>query len=108
MYTKDNNNIFSRGNRTFFYKNDRLIACRDNGEKIHILWTEYEYMWAHLFDAYKYNTYRQACGWRYWRKHFPNRSYYSLPAEIVELLDLECDTFGTYVNKTGELIAYEA
>lgn len=107
MYTK-RNSIFSRGKRTLFYKNGVEIACRDDGEEINILWSFYADMQAQMVDADKYNTYRQVYGWRYWRKHFPNRFYYDLPKQIIELLDLPCDTYGTYINKAGEVVGYEA
>ena len=96
---KDNLFLFSKGETTF-YKNGCMIAKKDNNTgKIKFFYGELQYCWLELTNNTNYHTYTQAHGWRIWKKHFPNRSVYSLPEYVQELLDLPCSSYGEYYSK---------
>jgi hypothetical protein len=98
MYSKAVAPSFFFGQVTLFYKDGEIIASRQ-GESAPI-------------RLYQRGSLRQvsltrAQGFRYWGKHFPDRACYTLPALLEEAVAKESASFGTFVNRRGEEVAYE-
>jgi len=50
----------------------------------------------------------RAKGFRYWKKHFPERPWYLLPSELADAVEKPPRSFGQYASKKdGALIGYE-
>lgn len=49
----------------------------------------------------------RAKGFHYWKKHFPTRACYTLPAALQAAIDEPSRSWGTFINKNGKLVGYE-
>ena len=49
----------------------------------------------------------RAQGYKYWKKHFPNRIVWSLPEALQTAIDRDPTSFGVFRDKNGELVGYE-
>ena len=88
--------FFTKLPTRLYYKNGREIARSCDG---HIS----------LLPSYHSKCeLTRAQGFRYWEKHFPDRSRYTLPQVLQEAVDKPSHSFGQYVSKQdGALIGYE-
>jgi len=93
-YTKSTTECLFGGTYTRFFKNGELIATRDGG-KIELI-----PKYAHPIEL------TRAQGFRYWKRHFPERVCYALPALLEEAVDREPSSFGSFFNRNGEEIGY--
>ena len=80
----------------YYYKNGSHIATRRAG----VLALEPKR--AEVMDPLT-----RAKGFRYWKKHFPTRACYTLPAALQAAIDEPSRSWGTFTNKSGELVGYE-
>ena len=53
------------------------------------------------------NYLSRAQGYKYWKKYFPDRYYYTLPDALAEAIAEPCKSWGYYTDKNGELVGYE-
>lgn len=93
-YTKRTTECLFGGTYTQFFKNAELIATRDGG-KIELI-----PKYAHPIEL------TRAQGFRYWKRHFPERACYSLPALLEEATNAEPRSFGTFFTRDGEKVGY--
>lgn len=81
-----------------YYKDGKRVGTRLTSESHITLVPSGEEHFAPLTRAKAY---------RYWAKHFPNRSYWTLPELLADALELPCRSFGTFVDRNGETVGYE-
>ena len=90
-------NLFCSGKYAEFNRDGQLIGRVINNKVQRIRW----------------ETYRQpveltrAQGYKYWKRYFPNRLIWDLPEALQEAIESESRSYGTYVNRQGEVIGYE-
>lgn len=93
-YTKRTTRSLFGDDYVEFFKNGKLAAIRLNGQ---------------LAIVPKYTApieLTRAQGFRYWKRHFPERTCYDLPALLEEATNAEPRSFGTFFTRDGEEVGY--
>ena len=93
-YTKRTTRSLFGDDYVEFFKDGKLAAIRLNGQ---------------LAIVPKYTApieLTRAQGFRYWRRHFPQRVCWDLPTALVVAVETEPRSFGTFVDRNGALVGY--
>ena len=81
---------------TEFFRDGHYIGHRDEGQPI--------VLEPHFNDNIELT---RAQGFKYWKRHFSNRSCYTIPEALAQAIERTPKSFGYYFNKYGKLCGYE-